>query len=128
VHLRFFALSVGSWDVRVSYSTIPVALLAAGYLAQRRSRRPVNQELPGLDFPAAWLIAGAILVVHMAVLTPLLHSLYGYGYEQDLNTLGSFALYFLVFVTCWPQFARVRLRQTLALALTAFYAVVAARY
>jgi hypothetical protein len=127
VHLRFFALSVCSWDVRVSYSTIPLAILAAGYLAQRRSRRPVNQELPGTDFPAAWLIAGAVLVVHMAVLALLLHSVYGYGYEQDLNTLGSFALYFLVFLTSWRQLEYVRLRQILALIFTVFYSVVASR-
>jgi hypothetical protein len=128
VHLRFFALSVFSWDVRVSYSTIPVAILAVGCLARGRSWRQVNQERFGTDFPAAWLVAGAVLAIHMAVLAPLLHAVYGYGYEQDLNTLGSFALYFLVFLACWPQFERVRLRRTLALVLTAFYVIVAARH
>ena len=128
VHLRFFALSACSWDVRVSYSTIPLAILAAGCLAQRRSWRPMNQEFLGMDFPAGWLVAAGILLVHMAVLALLLHQVYGYGYEQDLNTLGSFALYFLVFLTCWRQLAYVRLRQILALVLAAFYAFIATRY
>jgi hypothetical protein len=128
VHPQFFALPVCAWDVRVSYSTIPLAILAAGWLAQRRSWRQVNQEPLGVDFPAAWLIAGAILVIHMALLAPLLHRVYGYGYELDLSALGSFALYFLVFLAVWPQFERVRLRQTLALVLAVFYVVVAARY
>jgi hypothetical protein len=128
VHLRFFALSACAWDVRVSYSTIPLAILAAGCLAQRRSWRTVQRELLGLDFPTGWLIAAALLVGHIAVLALLLHRVYGYGYEPDLNTLGSFALYFLVFLTVWPQFEHVRLRQTLALILTAFYAFVATRY
>ncbi len=128
VHLRFFALSACSWDVRVSYSTIPLGILAVGCLMQRRSRQEMNAELLGTDFPAGWLIAAVILVVHMAILALLLHQIYGYGYEQDLNTLGSFALYFLVFLTSWRQLARVRLRQILALVLTGFYAVVATRY
>jgi hypothetical protein len=33
-----------------------------------------------------------------------------------------------VFLTCWPQFERVRLRQTLALILAAFYSLVATCY
>jgi len=126
VHLQYFPISASFLNVRVAYSTIPLALFGAGYVADRWAWRRGAGTSPPPDLRAEWLLAAGIIVIHMAVLSVLLQRFYGYGYEHDLQTLGSFALYFLVFVACWRQVRQMRMRQALGLVLLAFYVLVAA--
>ena len=123
IHLRYF--SILGPGIRASCSAVPLTLLAAAHLADRSLR-------PGAERPwtsalcAAWLLAGGIILAHMAVLGLLLHRFYGYGYEQDLRVLGSLALYFLVFLTSRRPLSRPYVRQAIGLILVVFFAMLTA--
>lgn len=125
VHLRYFSILGLSPGIRASCSAVPLSLLAAGHLADRLLRHGGERPLTS-GLRAAWLLAGGIIMAHMAVLGLLLHRFYGYGYEQDLRVLGSLALYFLVFLTCRRPLSRPYVRQAIGLILVAFFAVLAA--
>jgi hypothetical protein len=127
-HLQFFALSLGSVSLRVACSVLPLALFAAGYLAARWTGPRAPETAAARDFSAGWFLAGAVILLHIGVLAPLLYKVYGYGYEQDLPVLGSFTLYLLIFLASWRSLARMHLRQALALVLAVFYVVVAATH
>lgn len=120
-HLRYLSLSTGSLNVSVTYSVIPLAILGASYVAARWGPRDDGKDPSRSGLLGGWLLAGAIVLVHMAFLGVLLHLAYGYGYERDIHVLGSLALYFLVFLTTWRSLNHTRLRQVLGLVLAAFY-------
>ena len=120
-HLRYLSIPMGSLNVSLAYSAIPLAILGAGYVAAGRRSRGDGEDPSGSGLLGGWLLAGVILLVHMALLGVLLHKVYGYGYERDIHVLGSLALYFLVFLTTWRSLGHTRLRQVLGLILAAFY-------
>jgi hypothetical protein len=123
IHLRYF--SVLGPGIRASCSAVPLTLLAVAYLADW-SLRPDAEKPWTSGFRDAWLLAGGIILAHMAVLGLLLHRFYGYGYEQDLRVLGSLALYFLIFLTSRRPLSRPYVRQAIGLILVVFFAMLAA--
>jgi len=125
-HLRYLAIPGLSAGIRISCSVVPLALLAAGYLADRWITRGSDGRSLLSSLRGAWLLAGGIVIAHMAVLGLLLHRFYGYGYEQDLRVLGSLALYYLVFLGAWRPLGRPWVRRAAGLILAIFYAAVAA--
>ncbi len=125
VHLQYVKIAILPLDIRIAGSALPLALLIAGWLADRRTS-PGTQERDSPELLTGWLVAGGVILAHMAVLAVLLHVFYGYGYEEDIHVLGGFALYFLVFLACWRPLRQTRLRQAVGLVLTLFYAAAAA--
>jgi hypothetical protein len=126
VHLQYFPISTSFLNIRVTYSAIPLALFGAGHLAGRWTSRRDDGAPPAPDLRAEWRVTAGIVVVHMLVLGALLHRVYGYGCEYDLQVLGSLALYLLVSFACWRPLRRMRVRQALGLVLVAFYALITA--
>lgn len=125
-HLRYMAIPGLSPRIRISCSVVPLALLAAGYLADRWTTPGSDGRSLLSSLRGAWVLAGGIVVAHIAVLGLLLHRFYGYGYEQDLRVLGSLALYYLVFLGAWRPLGRPWVRRTVGLILISFYAAIAA--
>ncbi len=126
VHLQYFPISTSFLNIRVTYSAIPLALFGAGHMAGRWASRRDDGAPPSPDLRAEWRLTVGIVVVHMLVLGALLHRVYGYGCEYDLQVLGSLALYLLVSLASWRQLRRMRVRQALGLVLVTFYTLVAA--
>jgi hypothetical protein len=90
-HVR---VSVLSADFGVSYSVFVLLVFGAGYAFGRvGSEQRMNKQVLW-----AWAAAAVIVVLHVAVLAAVLERFYGYGYERDMNVLGSFCLYVLVYV------------------------------
>ncbi len=125
-HLRYLAIPGLSARIRISCSVVPLVLFAAGYLADRWATHAGDGRSLLSSLRGAWLLAGGVVIAHMAVLGLLLHRFYGYGYEQDLQVLGSLALYYLVFLGAWRPLGRPWVRRAIGLILLIFYAAVAA--
>ncbi len=125
-HLRYLAIPGLSGGIRISCSMVPLAFFAAGYLADRWATHASDGRSLLSSLRGAWLLAGGIVIAHMAVLGLLLHRFYGYGYEQDLRVLGSLALYYLVFLGAWRPLGRPWVRRAIGLILVIFYVAVAA--
>lgn len=125
VHLQYVKIAIPPLDLRIAGSALPLVLLIGGWLVDRRTS-PRRQGRAAPRLLTGWFVAGGVILAHMAVLAALLHAFYEYGYEQDVHVLGSFALYFLVFLACWRPLRRARLRQAVGLALMLFYAAAAA--
>jgi len=85
----------------------------------------ILRQAPTLDVQqsvkTSWIMAVAIIAVHLMVLLWMLKEFYGYGYGHDLEVLGHIALYLLVFFMLWPQLGYLRCRQALGLVLVVFY-------
>ena len=126
VHLRYLAIPGLSSGIRISCSVVPLALFAAGCLVDRWTTHAGDGRFLPSSLCGAWLLAGGIVIAHMAVLGLLLHRFYGYGYEQDLWVLGTLALYYLVFLGAWRPLGRPWVRRAAGLVLLIFYAAVAA--
>ena len=125
-HLRYVAIPGLSAGIRISCSVVPLALLATGCLADRWTTYGSDGRSLLSSLRGAWVLAGGIVIAHMAVLGLLLHRFYGYGYEQDLRVLGSLALYYLVFLGAWRPLGRPWVRRAAGLLLIIFYAAAAA--
>ena len=90
-HVR---VSVLSADFGVSYSVFVLLVFGAGYVFGRvGSEQRMNKLVLW-----GWAAAAVIMVLHTAVLAAVLERFYGYGYERDMNVLGSFCLYVLLYV------------------------------
>lgn len=111
-HLQIPFLPIG---ISASYSTIVMSLFAIGYLVS--SAKPTNGSQnvkEKTDALYGWLLAIAIITIHMAFLALLLNKFYGYGYDHDLSVLGNICLYFLLFIFLWDKLENIRFRQVIS--------------
>ena len=109
--------------ISVSYSIVFLFLCTTGYFLEKiGSHRPLNTSSGNILH--SWLSVLAIIVVHMVLLSLVLHKFYGYGYERNLAVLGKLILYFLLFLVLWKKLYESHLRQCIGLIMTIFYLVV----
>jgi len=102
-------------ELHMSYS-VPIAMLVVFGLFFSTPKLDVQQSVK-----MSWIIAVAIIAVHLLVLLWMLKEFYGYGYGHDLEVLGHISLYLIVFFMLWPQLGYLRCRQALGLVLVVFY-------
>ena len=116
--------SIPATDARVSYSAIILLLCTIGFCLGRIDSGNAPQEAARANIIHGWVLALAIIVAHMMVLSLLLNKFYGYGYERNLSVLGNLALYLLLFVFLWKRLGELRFRQCVGLIMAIFYLAV----
>ena len=121
---QYFSLSFLSVDISVSYSTTVLLLCVIAYFLGRASSTNTLRDVGGTNIVLAWVLALAVIVVHIVLLTGILNEFYGYGYERNLSVLGNLALYFLLFIVLWKRLGGLRFRQCAGLILAIFYLAV----
>ena len=124
---NYFTLPLLSTSVSVSYSILVLFLFSIGYFLEEIGsiHRPMNIIVG--DVLHGWLLALSIVIIHISLLSLVLHRFYGYGYERNLAVLGNFTLYFLLFLVLWRNLYRSNLRCYIGLIMTIFYLIVIAK-
>lgn len=120
----YIALSSLSIDASVSFSIVPLFLCTTGYLLDKLNSNNSRSNDRQSTIFTAWLIALAVIILHMVFLVPILHKFYGYGYGHNLNTIGNLILYLLLAIVLWDKLGSIRFRQCTGTILTAFYLIV----
>jgi hypothetical protein len=118
---QYFSVSFLSVDISVSYSTAVLLLCVIAYLLGKVSSTNTPRGIGQTNIVHVWVLALAVIVVHIVLLSGILNEFYGYGYERSLSVLGNLALYFLLFVVLWKRLGSVRFRQCAGLILAIFY-------
>jgi len=116
-----FQLQSNAIGVTISYG-FPVFLLCAiAYVAEKISAADKFHNSAIIDTLPAWLFAAAIIILHMAFLTPILIRFYGYGYERNITVLGNLCLYLLLFIALWGKLGNPCFLRFAGVILTLFY-------
>ena len=118
---QYFSVSFLSVGFSISYSTIVLLLCTTGYFLGRVNSTNALRDVGRANIIHGWVLALAVIVVHMVLLSLILNKFYGYGYERDLSVLGNLALYFLLFIVMWEKLDLLRFRQGVGLILAIFY-------
>ncbi len=122
---QYFAFSLFSASINVSYSVIILLLCATGFILGKSNTITVTQ--PEADkYPkifSGWILAFVIIIINMLFLSLMLKKIYGYGYEHNLNVIGNLCLYFLLFLTLWTKLKKLRFRQSFGIILTIFFII-----
>ncbi len=121
LHFRAFFLPAG---VSVSYTVLVLSLCAIGYFLGKISSPVKLQDSEAANILYSWLAVSGIILVHMGVLTLLLGSFYGYGYDRNVSVLGNLCLYLLLFILLWEKLGKVRFRQCAGFVLAVTYLAV----
>lgn len=121
---QHFQLSFLLPHISISCSTIILLLCTIGYLCGRIGSADTVRKAERTGVIHGWMLALAIIIFHIILLSAMLNRFYGYGYERNLNVLGSLCLYFLLFITLWEKIGRFRFRQSMGLILLIFYLAV----
>jgi hypothetical protein len=121
---NYFMLPFLSTSVSVSYSILVLFLFSIGYFLEKIGsiHKPLNM-IAG-DVLHGWLLALSIVIIHISLLSLVLHRFYSYGYERNLAVLGNLILYFLLFLVMWRKLFIPSLRRCLGLVMMIFYLVV----
>lgn len=82
-------------------SVIPLFLYAMGFILYVISGQMNHLLKRNAHWWRLWGIVSAILIVHMICLWGLLKSIYGFGYEHNIEVLGKLLLYALCFLFTW---------------------------
>ncbi len=120
---QYFSLAFLSLNIKVSCTSIPLLLCAAGYFMRKSGTNNTADDSEKTDIIIAWLLALAVVVVHAIFLSLTVYNFYGYGYERNLSTTGNIILYLLLFIVLWPILGNLRFRQVTGLIMTIFYTV-----
>jgi len=118
---RYFSFSFLSADISVSFSTVVLSLCAIGYFLGRLNSSNTPRVLGMANIFYGWVLALAIIVIHIVLLSLILNKFYGYGYERNLSVLGNLCLYFLLFIFLWERLNSFLFRQGIGLILMVFY-------
>lgn len=121
---RYFQISFLAANISVSYTTVVLLLCTIGYLAGRANSANTPRGVGRANILYGWVLALAVIIVHMVLLSLILSKFYGYGYERNLSVLGNLCLYFLLFIVLWEKLDRLRFRQGVGLILAFFYLAV----
>jgi len=121
---QYFPTPLPFMRINVSYSTVVLFLCAIGYFAGRVNSTNTMQSTDRTNILRGWILALAILIIHMAALGFALYKFYGYGYERNLSVVGNLCLYFLLFLLLWDKLDKLRFRQCLGLILGVYYLTV----
>lgn len=126
---QYFSLSIFSFNINVSYSAIILFLCAIGFILGKVSSTAsaISQADKSPSIISGWILALAIIIIHMIFLGLILKIAYGFGYEHDISVLGNLCLYFLLFLTLWQKLNELRFRQLLGLILTFFFVILIVR-
>lgn len=120
-NLQFVNVDFDDTKLRISSTLLPLAFLGVGFLFNWISNAKRDNGTNGIFFPGSILASSVLILIHMLVLFLLLKRFYGYGYEHNIDVLGSITLYILVSAFCWVIFDNLRFRQILALMFMVIY-------
>lgn len=121
---QYFKIPFLPFDMSMSCSTIVLSLCTVGYFVGKAISGQTDESMVGTGILCSWALAMTIIMGHMVLLSLLLSSFYGYGYERDLVVLGNLCLYFLLFILLWKRLDVRSFRQGMGLILTLFFSVV----
>ena len=121
---NYFTPPVLPAGISVSYSIVVLFLCTIGHFLEKIGSIHRSLNTSAGYVLHGWLLALAIIVVHMVLLSLVLYRFYGYGYERDLAVLGNLTLYFLLFLVLWRDLYGSYLRRCIGLVMTIFYLAV----
>ena len=121
---RQLDITIRSVNISVSWGVITLILYTAGFLIGLTNSNKTVQNNDQADVMVAILLGVGLIVGHMLLLWPMLNRFYGYGYEHNLNVLGSLCLYVLLFVFLRRQLDIRLFRQIVGVILVFFYLAV----
>lgn len=121
ISAQYFPVSISFASIDISYSIVPLVLCASGYFAGKVNTKSIRRIIESKNIFYVWIIALAIIIVHIIFLSLVLNKFYGYGYERNLSTVGNLMLYLLLFILLWEKLGNLRFRRSVGLVLALFY-------
>jgi len=90
-------------DIRfvIPKSLIPFLLYAACFVIHSMKVSIKVKLKRNFNWYLLWVLAISIILLHMIFLWIFLKSVYGFGYENNINTLNNVLLYCLCFIFTW---------------------------
>jgi hypothetical protein len=113
--IEYFQISFGNTKFSISMAVVILPFFLTGFIIGQP--KPLNfffkSEYKELIF--SWVLTVAVIILHMVLLFGLLNHFYGYGFEQNMTTMGHLCLYVIVFTFLWESLSAVRPRQILGI-------------
>lgn len=120
---QYFSLPI--FSMNISYSAVVLLLCGIAFFLGKVCL--ITTEILQTDknptIISGWIVAFAVIIIHMLFLSLILKKVYGYGYESSLNVLGNLSLYLLLFLTLWKKLKELRFRQSFGLILIIFFII-----